>query len=420
MNMKHNLYRIFICFFIVFTALMLLLYFKASPNMDDKLREDVVALNEIKALAKLAVNTEDNVEVNSQVNSQVNTDTNTVANTEVNINSTYDKLADRIDALQNKLLTEANQYSGKRNAGLYIGIYLTVNAFLLALFIYTYLSIIKPFDRLSIFASEVANGNFDFPLKYERRNLFGAFTWAFDNMRREIKKARACEKEAIENNKTVIATISHDIKTPIASIRAYAEGLQANMDSNLERRQRYLSVIMNKCDEVSKLTNDLFLHSLSDLNKLKMNPVSCKAGEVLSSILETAADNKESVHVLSDIPDVLLYIDIRRLEQVFENLIGNALKYGGNKGVDILFETDNKLLKCHFRDYGEGIANEDMPFIFDKFYRGKNTSHLPGAGLGLYIAQYILNQMDGNITLNNCDNGLDAVIELPINNFSSI
>ena len=81
-------------------------------------------------------------------------------------------------------------------------------------------------------------------------------------MRKEITKARSCEREAIENNKTVIATLSHDIKTPIASIRAYAEGLEANLDSTYEKRMKYLSILMRKCDEVSKLTNDLFLHSL--------------------------------------------------------------------------------------------------------------------------------------------------------------
>ena len=143
--------------------------------------------------------------------------------------------------------------------------------FLFIVFGFVYVSILRPFDKLQIFAETIAQGNFDVPLNYERTNYFGQFTWAFDCMRKEITKARSCEREAIENNKTVIATLSHDIKTPIASIRAYAEGLEANLDSTLERREKYLRVLMRKCDEVSKLTNDLFLHSLSDLDKLKIN-----------------------------------------------------------------------------------------------------------------------------------------------------
>ena len=128
-------------------------------------------------------------------------------------------------------------------------------------FLYVYFRILRPFDKMKYFASEIAKGNFDVPLKYERSNYFGAFTWAFDSMRKEVKSARRAEHEAVENNKTVIATLSHDIKTPIASIRAYAEGLEANLDKSPERRARYLQVLMKKCDEVTNLTKDLFLHS---------------------------------------------------------------------------------------------------------------------------------------------------------------
>ena len=142
--------------------------------------------------------------------------------------------------------------------------------FMAAVLCYVYFSVLRPFEKMKRFADEIAGGNLDLPLDYERSNYFGSFTWAFDSMRREITNARRCEREAIENNKTVIATLSHDIKTPIASIRAYAEGLEANMDSTPEKRARYLSVLMRKCDEVSALTNDLFLHSLADLDKLKM------------------------------------------------------------------------------------------------------------------------------------------------------
>ena len=145
---------------------------------------------------------------------------------------------------------------------------------------------LRPFQKLEDFAGQVAEGNLDIPLEYERKNIFGAFTWAFDNMRLEIKRARNAEKAAVENNKTVIATISHDIKTPIASIRAYCEALQAGMDLNPERRERYLNVIIAKCDEVSTLTNDLFLHSLSDLDKLQMNYDTYEANPLISAMLE--------------------------------------------------------------------------------------------------------------------------------------
>ena len=111
--------------------------------------------------------------------------------------------------------------------------------FLFAVMGYLYYRILRPFEKLQGFAKNIAQGNFDVPLKYERCNYFGAFTWAFDSMRKEIIKARAAEREAVENNKTVIATLSHDIKTPVASIRAYAEGLAAHMDTTPEKRMKF-------------------------------------------------------------------------------------------------------------------------------------------------------------------------------------
>ena len=92
--------------------------------------------------------------------------------------------------------------------------------FLVFVFLYFYFAVLRPFDKLQGFAENIAQGDFDVPLNYERSNYFGKFTWAFDSMRNEITKSRQCEKEAVENNKTVIATLSHDIKIPIASIHS--------------------------------------------------------------------------------------------------------------------------------------------------------------------------------------------------------
>ena len=202
--------------------------------------------------------------------------------------------------------------------------------FLLLVFLYLYFKLIRPFAVMENFAGEIAKGNFDVQLPYERTNYFGQFTWAFDHMRQEIVKARSCEKAAIENNKTVIATLSHDIKTPIASIRAYVEGLLANMDSGIERRQRYASVIIKKCDEVKKLTDDIFFHSLADLDKLKLNAVPVSFPEIFFSTLDEINDGKDDIKVITDIPECVVEVDPKRFVQVFENVISNARKYAGS------------------------------------------------------------------------------------------
>ena len=288
--------------------------------------------------------------------------------------------------------------------------------FMAMVFLYVYINILRPFDKMKDYASEVAKGNFDLPLNYERSNYFGAFTWAFDSMRKEITRSRMAECEAIENNKTVIATLSHDIKTPITSIRAYAEGLEENLDTSPERRSRYLEVLMRKCDEVTALTNDLFLHSLSDLNMLQMQPEEFELVPFLKqSISEIATEHEDVIFRKPDISPVI-YVDKKRINQIVENLINNSRKYAKTNITVSLTQSDDTV-RVHFRDKGPGIPDEDMPFITEKFYRGKNVGNENGSGLGLYIVKYIAEQSGGSLELINHtsgEEGLEAVVSLPI------
>lgn len=286
-------------------------------------------------------------------------------------------------------------------------------ACLLIVSLYIYFSVLRPFDKLKDFAENIAQGNLDLPLKYERSNYFGKFTWAFDSMRNEITKSRQCEKEAVENNKTVIATLSHDIKTPIASIRAYAEGLQANMDSTPEKREKYLSVIMRKCDEVSKLTNDLFLHSLSDLDKLKINAEAFELCSFVEAVVLEIAGEHNDVNFEKPAFEATVSVDKNRLTQIIENLINNSRKYA-KTNIDIKLTEENGSVNIHFTDYGKGIPDSDMPFIFDKFYRGKNIDNEQGSGLGLYIVKYLAEKMGGKVLLHNHIKSFEAIVTLPI------
>ena len=286
--------------------------------------------------------------------------------------------------------------------------------FAAVIFGYVYFSILRPFDKMKNFAEKIAQGNFDIPLDYERSNYFGSFTWAFDSMRREITKARACEREAIENNKTVIATLSHDIKTPVSSIRAYAEGLDANLDSSPEKRRKYLSVIMRKCDEVSKLTNDLFLHSLSNLDKLKIQPEKFELTAFIENAVNEIAAEHDDVSFLRPDFTACVNADRNRLMQITENLINNARKYAKTV-VTVSMEKQENSTVIRFRDSGSGIPDTDMPFIFEKFYRGKNAGTEQGSGLGLYIVRYLTEAQGGEVSLRNLPTGgLEATVSLPI------
>lgn len=316
----------------------------------------------------------------------------------------------RAEELKTTLMENAPE---KENSTIYLWCISGVGAaVIIAAFVYIWFAILRPFEKLTDFAERIANGDFDLPLNYERTNYFGKFTWAFDCMRREISSARACEKEAIENNKTVIASLSHDIKTPVASIRAYAEGLEAGMDTSPEKRAKYLSVIMKKCDEVASLTNDMLLHSISDLDKLKMNPSEL---ELCGFIKEAVSEISVRSNIRLALPSypVDIYADRSRLTQVFENIISNVAKYA-KTDVEITVTRTDGVAEITFRDHGKGVPEEEIPFIFDKFYRGSHIEKGNGAGLGLYIVKYVITQSGGSVYAENLADGFQIRVILPL------
>ena len=379
--MKKKLLNIIFLYIIIFVVLTVAFFnFDNKDTLDSEKRRVIIDINEIRKESELLG---------------------------IEEKEFYNKINNLEESITNNITETSNNY--------YVVYGLIIFLFLMiSLLGYIYYAIIKPFERMEEYAEEVAKGNLDLKLNYERNNLFGEFTWAFDRMRREIIKARTCEKEAIENNKTVIATLSHDIKTPIASIRAYTEGLQANLASNPLKRQKYINIIIKKCDEVTALTNDIFLHSLADLGKLKMNLVEVSIKPIIIEYLNGLLCDKDNVFINDDIPDANLLIDTKRFEQVLENIINNSLKYAKDSKIEIKVEKSLKDYIIIIRDYGKGISDEDMPFIFEKFYRGKNVGKEQGAGLGLYIVKYIMEQFNGNVYINSFKDGLEVRLIIPL------
>ncbi|MCL2050718.1 MAG: HAMP domain-containing histidine kinase [Lachnospiraceae bacterium] len=285
--------------------------------------------------------------------------------------------------------------------------YLACLIFAMIVFAGCYFWVIKPFLKLERFAKEVARGNLDFPLLIERENIFGEFSWAFDLLRSELKTARENEEFSKQENKTLIATISHDIKTPVSSIRAYAEGLKNGMGNSPERSGRYLDVIVRKADEVTKLTNDLFLHALSDMEKLELLIKPHQAETLINDIFAPFfAEYGGKIKITTAIPEVTVNADENRLAQVFDNIITNAVKYAPDSPIEVSFAANDDYLNCKIRDYGMGIPPLDVPFIFKRFYRGANAGNVKGSGLGLYIVKYIIEKSGGYVSLDNTEKGL--------------
>ena len=275
-------------------------------------------------------------------------------------------------------------------------------------FFYMRRAIIQPFHKLKQFAKRVASGNLDIPLEMDRQNVFGAFTESFDIMRCELKKAKIAEAKANESKKELVAKLSHDIKTPIASIKAASE-VGVALSSDKKNRENYGQIIQ-KADQINTLVTNLFSATLEELQELPVTPSNLKSGE-----LQTLLENADYLHraVIPSVPDCLLFADRLRLQQVFDNVFSNSYKFANNP-IDVTVLTKERCLTVIIEDYGGGINEAELPFIKEKFRRGSNTKNIEGAGLGLYIADYCMREMKGRLDVENGSAGLRVTIAIAL------
>ena len=273
----------------------------------------------------------------------------------------------------------------------------------LLLFLYCERSLLAPFRKMQRFARDVAAGNLDIPLEMDRRGRFGAFTESFDMMREELKKARENERAADRGKKELVASLSHDIKTPVASIKATTELMLVT--SKDEKEKRRLERIEAKAEQINTLITNMFHATLEELQALSVTLAELPSTSI-PGLIETA-DHKNMVKPFH-IPSCIISADLVRLQQIFDNIIGNSYKYAGTE-IEIHAGFDGPFLYVDVLDRGAGVPDEELPLIFNKFYRGKNADEKSGYGLGMFISKTLLRDMSGDITCENRQGGGFAV-----------
>ncbi len=270
---------------------------------------------------------------------------------------------------------------------------------------------VRPFRKLQSFASEVAKGNMDKPLAIQKENYFGAFTESFDLMREELKLAKENEYRANISKKELVAGLSHDIKTPVAAIKATCEVLKIKIDkadSEDEKKDvlHKLEIIERKSDMIDELIGNMFHATLEELNNLTVDSAE-ESSNLIVSMLEEI-QYYEAIEIKNEIPECLIYMDKLRLKQVIDNIINNSFKYAGTK-VEVSFLNKVEGIIVKFQDFGKGVLDEELPLVTQKYYRGNNKKGKSGAGLGLFLAKYFMEHMKGDMECYN-DNGF--VVEL--------
>jgi len=274
--------------------------------------------------------------------------------------------------------------------------------------VYQYKTIYKPFENLKTFASDVAYGNLDNPLLMNKNNAFGAFTESFDILRSELKAAKEKETELEKSKKELVAQLSHDIRTPIASIKAVTELLLLNKLT--DKTKDKLEIITGKVSEIDDLITNMFQVTLDDLAEFQVSITELSSKEIEGIIRQ--ADYLGKIKKLS-LPDCLINADALRLGQIVGNIINNSYKYAKTE-IMVISELADNQLSIEFVDFGIGVKEEELPFIMGKFYRGSVNQSETGAGLGLFICKTLLEKMNGAIDCYNTIEGFVVKIFLPL------
>ncbi|MBD3108905.1 HAMP domain-containing histidine kinase [Bacillus sp. AGMB 02131] len=287
-------------------------------------------------------------------------------------------------------------------------IFVLIMSITLLFILYINRIILKPFQQLQTFAANVARGNLDIPLKMDNNNYFGAFTESFDLLREELDAARQREYELNLSKKELVATLSHDIKTPVASIKSISELMLVQVKD--EKVMKQVNTIYSKAEQINLLVTDMFHATLEELQQLKIT-VSEQSSEVLAGMIENV-NYDQQIHY-EPIPPCIILIDSVRMQQVIDNVISNSYKYAGTK-ININSHINQGYLELLISDFGAGISEEELPLLFNKYFRGKNVEGKNGSGLGLYISKFFMENMDGEIHCYNRKDGFTVVLKIKL------
>ena len=259
---------------------------------------------------------------------------------------------------------------------------------ILAVF-YLWKHIFDPVKRMNDFAGQIARGNLDIPVDCSAS--FGAFSESFDIMREELLYARKGEQEADKRRREVVASISHDIKNPMASIQAIAE--YQSLTTGSEELRREFETIMQKTNQINGMIHNLHTSMLDELERLEVRPKvlgSSAIGEALRQ-----ADFRKRIKDF-EIPECLVMADQVRFMQVADNIISNSYKYADTQ-IEVCFWFEDECLCISIKDFGKGVKKDEEIFLTQKYFRGQNAKEKEGSGMGMYIAEYLVKGMGGRL-----------------------
>ena len=271
--------------------------------------------------------------------------------------------------------------------------------------------IVKPITRLTKATKELSKGNYSVRVNYVGDDEISQLNQGFNQMAQQLAKQE-------EIRQKFISDISHEFQTPLTAIQGFANILKEE-DLPKEQRQKYADIILFQSKRLSTLSKNMLQLTLLEREDVELEFTTYSIVEQLDRVIST----QENQAILKDIEiqfeqprkDIMIYGDEQRLEQVWINLISNAIKYTDNGGlVTVSVKKTARDVEVSIEDTGHGMSKEVISHIFERFYREEKARSVEGNGLGLSIVKSIVDLHHGNIdVISQVDVGSTFIVRLP-------
>jgi signal transduction histidine kinase len=263
-------------------------------------------------------------------------------------------------------------------------------------------------DQLRRGAALLAGGDLGAKVQVEGRDELTRLAEDFNRMAQELQEAAAREREAERARRDLIAAVSHDLRTPLASTRALIEAVADGVVEDPGMQARYLASARSELEKLGRLVDDLFELSRIDAGALRLNLEEASLRDLISDTLSGFRHQAQSkgVRLVGEVSDGVdpVLANPPRLQRVLYNLVSNALRHTPADGTIVLrAEPHESLVRVEVSDTGEGITPEDLPRVFERSFRGERSrtraGTWDGAGLGLAIARGLIEAHGGEISV---------------------
>lgn len=266
--------------------------------------------------------------------------------------------------------------------------------------------IYRPIKELSIAMKKIAEGDFDYRLENEQTGDIGVLYDNYEQMRLQLKENAEEKAQNEKKSKELVSNISHDLKTPITSIKGYVEGIMDGVADTPEKMDKYIKTIYNKANDMDRLINELTTYSGIDSNKIPYHFHVINIADYFEDCVEEVGLDLDSKNITLNYTnlapaDTSIVADPEQLKKVINNIISNSVKYmGHDKGViDIRILDEGESVRIEIEDDGKGIPSKDIGNIFERFYRtdASRNSMQGGSGIGLSIVKKIIEDHGGYV-----------------------